>query len=74
MDETPICCTEEFKKAFTEEQRKTLILGVIGSVDAKHLALVANIHGLGALGLREGMRGYIEELMKKEKENDRQSK
>ena len=66
MDETSACYTEEFKKAFTKEQRKTLILGVIGSVDAKHLALVANTHGLGALGLREGMKGYLEELMEKE--------
>ena len=66
MDETSACYGEEFKKAFTKEQREALIFGMIEYVPTDCIALLADIHGFGAYSLREGMMCYLKELMERE--------
>lgn len=67
MDETSACYTEEFKKAFTKEQREELILSLVEYVDYKYLSFCADIHGLyNANSLRNGVKGYLKELMERE--------
>ena len=73
MDEKPILTDEgyihyceAFKEEFTEEQRKTLILSIIDYVPTDCLSLVANVNKFGAFSLREGVKGYLKELMERE--------
>ena len=57
---------ERFKREFTEEQRKALILGLVDYVDDDMLTLLADVHWFGVHSLRNGVKGYLEELMERE--------
>lgn len=60
---------EEFKKAFTKEQRKNLILGLIERVPVDYVLLLSNVHGFYRVyDFRESVNGYLEDLMEREED------
>lgn len=67
MNEESKRCCEKFKKAFTKEQRKNLILGLIERVPVDYLLLLSNVHSFDRVyDLRDSVNGYLEELMERE--------